>query len=121
MSCLNSTFAKLLAWPLVVALALATLPALAQERVRVLQGTAFWEGDPGPISDSYWVSGLYKYDPNGYMERNPRDSDQFHLMTLFGDHAGKANCVFRRRVVISSWDFQHPHVRVCRTPPGDER
>lgn len=117
---LHSTFAKLSGATLATILVLAAVPAVASN-IRTLQGTSFWEGDPGPISDSYWVSGLYKYDPNGYMERNPRDPDQLHLMTLYGDHAGKANCVFRRRVVISSWDYQHPHVRVCRRPPGDER
>lgn len=115
----HSLSAKLPIGALAAMLTLASLPAAAG--VRMLQGTAFWEGDPGPITDSYWVSGQYKYDPNGYLERNPRDPDQFHLMTLYGDHAGKANCVYRRRVVVSDWDFRHPHVRVCRVPPGGER
>jgi hypothetical protein len=40
-------------------------------------------------------------------------------MTVYADHAGKQNCVFRKRVTISTWDFQHPYLRVCRTPPKD--
>ena len=42
-----------------------------------------------------------------------------HLMTVIGDHAGKANCVFRQRVPVSTWEFQHPILRVCRAPPKD--
>ena len=98
--------------------ALAVAPARAQQQ-RVISGQAFWEGDPGPITDSYWTSGQYKYDPNGYMERNWRDPDQLHLMTVIGNHAGKTNCVFRRRVTITTWDFQHPILRVCRARPKD--
>ena len=97
-----------------------SVPALAQKgAVRTIQGQAFWDGDPGPISEPYWTQGQYKYDPNGYLERNARDPDQFHLMTVIGDHAGKPNCVFRRRVTVSTWDFQHPILRVCRAPPKD--
>lgn len=93
-------------------------PAEAQ-KVKYANGTAYWDGDPGPIDDTFWTSGQYKYDPNGYMERNYRDPDSYHLMTIYADHAGKENCVFRRRVVVSTWDFNHPIVRVCRKPPKD--
>lgn len=114
----GSTLPKFFSAGLAAALVLAALPAAAQ-KMRVLQGEAFYEGDPGPISDSYWVSGQYKYDPNGYLERNWREPDQNRSMTVYGDHAGRANCVFRTRVMNSSWDFQHPHIRVCRVPPRD--
>lgn len=117
----QSELAKYFGIGLAAALTLAAASPAAAQNVRVLQGTPFWEGDPGPITDSYWVGGQYKYDPNGYMERNFWDPDQLHLMTLYGDHSGKANCVFRRRVAISTWEYQHPIVRVCRKPPGDER
>jgi hypothetical protein len=104
----------------VVALAAATAsPALAQ-KLRYANGAAYWDVDPGPIDPgAYWTSGLYKYDPNGYLERNWRDADQLHEMTVYADHAGKANCVFRKRVVVSTWDFQHPYLRVCRKPQKD--
>ncbi|MGO9429617.1 hypothetical protein [Rhodoblastus sp.] len=103
------------------ALMAASLASPAQaQNIKTANGTAYWDKDPGPIDPgSYWTSGQYKYDPNGYMERNWRDPDQFHLMTLYADHAGKQNCVFRRRVVVSTWDFQHPYLRVCRRPQTD--
>jgi hypothetical protein len=94
-------------------------PAQAQN-VRYANGTAYWDVDPGPINPgSYWTSGQYKYDPNGYMERNWRDPDQFHEMTVYADHAGKQNCVFRKRVTVTTWDFEHPYLRVCRKPQKD--
>jgi hypothetical protein len=94
---------------------LATAPAAQAQHIRTVNGTSFWDVDPGPIDPGpYWTSGQYKYDPNGYLERNWRDPDQYHEMTLYADHAGKENCVFRKRVVISSWDFEHPYLRVCR-------
>ncbi|WP_374545922.1 hypothetical protein [Rhodoblastus sp.] len=102
-------------------LALSGQPAAAGDNVRVLQGESFWEGDPGPVSDPYWTQGQYKYDPNGYLLRNWRDADQFHLMTVIGPHSGKDNCVFRRRVTVSDWEFRHPFLRVCRTPPNDKK
>ncbi len=90
-----------------------------QGKVRVVQGETFWDVDPGPIYEPYWTQGQYKYDPNGYLLRSYRDADQLHLMTVIGDHSGKANCVFRRRVPVSTWEFQHPILRVCRAPPKD--
>jgi hypothetical protein len=94
------------------------LAAAGPGTMGVAGGQSYWEGDPGPISDPYWTSGQYKFDPNGYMQRNWWDPE-YHPMTVFGDHSGKENCVFRRRVQITSWDFQHPILRICRTPPKD--
>jgi hypothetical protein len=103
------------------ALAAATLASPAQaQQIRSANGTLYWNKDPGPIDPGpYWTSGQYKYDPNGYMERVARDPDQFHEMTVYADHAGKENCVFRRRVVVTTWDFNHPYLRVCRRPQKD--
>jgi hypothetical protein len=86
--------------------------------IRVAGGQSYWEGPPGPITDPYWTSGQYKYDPNGYMERSRWDPE-YHSMTVIGPHSGTENCVFRRRVQITSWDYQHPILRVCRAPPKD--
>ncbi len=110
------------AWALariVAVSALAAAPGFAAPagNIRTIDGTAFWDGDPGPINPgSFWTSGQYKYDPNGYLERNARDPDQMHLMTLYGAHSGRENCVFRRRVAVTTWDFNHPYLRVCRHP-----
>ena len=109
----------LLAGAAALTVAALASPARAQ-KMRYANGTAYWDVDPGKIDPgSYWTSGLYKYDPNGYLERNWRDADQVHEMTVYADHAGKENCVFRKRVIITSWDFQHAYLRVCRKPPID--
>ena len=95
--------------------ALASSPAAWAQNIKTVNGTPYWDVDPGPIDPgAYWTSGLYKYDPNGYLERNWRDPDQVHDMTVYANHSGKANCVFRKRVAVSTWDFNHPYLRVCR-------
>ncbi len=110
--------APLLAVCLAGVSALSTLPVLASN-IRTAQGERYWSGDPGPIDPgSYWTSGQYKYDPNGYLERNRFDSDQNRLMTVYAEHSGKERCVFRARVVVSNWDFNHPYLRVCRPDGG---
>ena len=38
--------------------------------IGVAGGSILLGGRPGQITDPYWTSGQYKYDPNGYMERN---------------------------------------------------
>lgn len=103
---------------LAVAFLLSGATTAGAQSMRVAGGQAYWEGDPGPINEPYWTQGQYKYDPNGYLERGWRDPE-YHPMTVIGEHSGKANCVFRKRVVISTWEFQHPILRVCRTPPRD--
>ncbi len=83
--------------------------------MRVVDGQAYWRGDPGPIDPGpFWDSGQYKYDPNGYMDRINRSADQMHEMIVFADHSGKARCVFRKRVVVENWDYYHPYIQVCR-------
>ena len=90
--------------------------------IRTAQGESYWSGDPGPIDPgSFWTSGQYKYDRNGYMERNRFESDQNRLMTVYDEHSGKPRCVFRQRVMITNWDFQHPYLRVCRPEGGPLR
>ncbi|MCI4677466.1 hypothetical protein K9U39_18375 [Rhodoblastus acidophilus] len=99
-------------------LALSGLEAAHAANIKVAGGQAYWEGDPGPVNDPYWTSGQYKYDPYGYMERNRWDPE-YHPMTVIGPHSGAENCVFRRRVQISNWDYNHPILRVCRAAPKD--
>ena len=101
----------------VLVLALLPAAALAQTgHMKVVNGEAYWDVDPGPIDPgSYWTSGLYKYDPNGYMERQGgRDPEPPHEMTVYADHSGKERCVFRQRVTNSDWEMRHPYLRVCR-------
>jgi len=105
-------------WKLSVTVLLALVGRqAAAQNVRVVQGEAFWEGDPGPITDSYWLSGQYKYDPYGFLERDATDPDQFRHMTVIARHPGAANYIFRKRVVITDWDMRHPDLRICRFPP----
>jgi hypothetical protein len=92
--------------------------AAGGDNIRTAGGQSYWEGPPGPVTDPYWTSGQYKYDPNGYMLRSRWDPE-YHPMTVIGPHAGNENCVFRRRVQISDWDYRHPFLRVCRAPPKD--
>ncbi|HUO54940.1 MAG TPA: hypothetical protein VMU18_09375 [Rhodoblastus sp.] len=99
-------------------ISIATAAQSHPGQMRTAEGQAYWEGDPGPVTDPYWTQGQYKYDPNGYLERNWRDPE-YHPMTVIGEHSGKANCVFRQRVQITAFDYYHPIVRVCRTPPHD--
>ena len=89
-------------------------------KMRIVDGQAFWDEDPGPITEPYWTQGQYKYDPNGYLLRDRWDPE-YHPMTVIGEHSGKANCVFRQRVTVTTWEFEHPILRVCRKPPNDKK
>lgn len=116
----HSAASKAILAAVLASISAALSPSARADNVRVIEGQAFWTGDPGPVSDPYWTQGQYKYDPNGYLERNWFDPE-YHPMTVIGEHEGKANCVFRRRVTITTWEFQHPILRICRTPPDDSR
>ena len=84
--------------------------------MKIVDGQAYWDVDPGPVDPgSFWTSGQYKYDPDGYLETNRWDPGP-HVFTVYADHAGKANCVFRARVVNSDWERRHLYLRVCRKP-----
>ncbi len=84
--------------------------------MKTVNGQAYWDEDPGPVDPgTFWTSGQYKYDPEGYLDRNRWDVG-VQVNTVYAEHAGKANCVFRKRVVNSSWDERHPYLRVCRRP-----
>ncbi len=91
----------------------ATQPALAQS-MRVVNGQAYWRGDPGQVSPgAFWTGGEYKNDPNhylGYWSTDPAD----YTDVVYADHSGGARCVWRKRVVNSDWEFHHPFVKVCR-------
>ena len=94
----------------------ATLASDARGQVRTVNGVSYYDVDPGPIDPgTFWTSGQYKYDPNGYMDRGRWDAG-VRVMTVFASHAGGANCVFRKRVIIDDWDSRHPYLRVCRRP-----
>ena len=86
----------------------------AQAEQRVVNGQAYWEGDPGPIDPGpYWTSGQRKYDRHHYMSWYGKDPQDYR-MTVYAEHSGKARCVWRRRVINTEWEFQHPYLRVCR-------
>ncbi len=100
---------------LAAAVVLGGPPAHAAGGVRTVDGQSFWRGDPGPVDPGpYWTSGQYKYDPNGYLDRVNRWGEPIYDMTVYADHTGRARCVFRKRVVVDSWEFDHPLIRVCR-------
>jgi hypothetical protein len=99
----------------VILIGAATLASDACAQIRTANGVSYYDVDPGPIDPgTFWTSGQYKYDPNAYMDRTRWDIGR--PMTVFAPHAGKTNCVFRKRVVVDDWDFRHPYVRVCRRP-----
>ena len=100
----------------ILAMALfAVAPAAEAARIKVADGEAYWDEDPGAIDPGpFWTSGQYKYDPNGYLDRYPRNAEQVRNMTVYADHAGKERCVFRKRLITTNWDYEHPYLRVCR-------
>jgi hypothetical protein len=98
---------------LAVAAVAAIQPAKAQS-MRTVNGQSYWRGDPGPVDPgSFWDSGEYKYDPHhylGYWATDPAD----YTDVVYADHSGAARCVWRKRVVNSNWEYQHPYMKVCR-------
>ncbi len=101
----------------IVGLALATFaapPSAEAQAVRNVDGQAYWSGNPGAVDPgSFWDSGEYRYDPHhflGYWSGDPADYSD----VVYADHAGRARCVWRKRVTNTEWDFQHPYLRVCR-------
>ncbi len=99
------------------AMTMAASVALADGgRTKTVNGVSYWDVDPGPIDPgTFWTSGQFKYDPNGYMDLNRWDLG-VQVNTVYADHAGKSNCVFRKRVINTDWDSRHPYLRVCRRP-----
>jgi hypothetical protein len=91
----------------------AVPPAHAQD-VRVVDGEAFWTGNPGPVAPgSFWTSGQYRYDPHHYLDFWGSDPADNHNV-VFADHPGAARCVWRKRVVNSEWENLNPYLLVCR-------
>jgi hypothetical protein len=101
----------------VVLLAIAAFvaPSVAgAQSMRIVNGQAYWRGDPGPIDPgAFWTGGEFQYDPQHYLGSRGSDAANY-LDVVYADHAGKERCVWRKRVVNSNWDFQHPYLRVCR-------
>lgn len=96
-------------------LASAPLAQAGPGDVRTVNGVGFYQGYPGPVTDPFWTSGQYKYDPHGYMDINRWDTG-IHVNTVYARHSGGGNCVFRKRVIVDDWDSRHPFVRVCLHP-----
>jgi hypothetical protein len=93
--------------------AIAAQSAQAQS-MRVVNGQAYWRGDPGPVApDPYWVGGQYKYDPYHFLSYYGSDPEDYQE-AVAADHRGADRCVWRKRVVNSDWEFHHPYIRVCR-------
>lgn len=87
----------------------------AQAGMRAVDGQAYWEGDPGPVAPGpYWTGGQHEYDRHHYNSYYGDDPQGF-TMTVYAQHAGKARCVWRRRVINTGWEFRHPYLRVCRS------
>ena len=80
----------------------------------MVDGQAYWSGDPGPIDPgAYWTSGQRYADPHHYMSWYGKDP-QDYTMTVYAPHAGASRCVWRARVINTYWEFAHPYIRVCR-------
>jgi hypothetical protein len=98
---------------LAMAVFATTSPAQAQH-VRTVDGQSYWTGDPGPVAPgSFWADGEYKYDPNhflAYWAEDPQD----YADVVHADHEGAARCVWRKRVVNSDWEYEHPYLRIRR-------
>ncbi len=94
--------------------AFAAAPSAKAQSVRHAGGQAYWSGNPGPVDPgAFWDSGEYKYDPNHYLSDWSRDQADYSDV-VYAPHRGPARCVWRKRVVNSEWEFQHPYLRVCR-------
>jgi hypothetical protein len=101
-----------------MALALAAVAALgavpAAAAMRIVDGQAYWSGDPGPVDPgAYWTSGQRYADPDHYMSWYGKDP-QDYTMVVYAPHAGASRCVWRARVINTYWEFAHPYIRVCR-------
>lgn len=101
-------------YTLLGALACAVLtaePAMAKpDDIRFLNGVFVYEGDPGPIDPAKAPGAT---DPDMHLVID-NSGAALHFNTLYGEHNGAANCVFRQRVIVNDWDRNHPYVRVCR-------
>ncbi len=90
----------------------AAVPAAAA--MRIADGQAYWSGNPGPVDPgAYWSSGQIYADPHHYMSWYGTDPQDYRL-TVYAPHAGVSRCVWRERVLITDWQFEHPYLRVCR-------
>jgi hypothetical protein len=90
----------------------AAVPAAAA--MRIVDGQAYWSGDPGPVDPgAYWTAGQRYADPHHYMSWYGKDP-QDYTMIVYARHAGASRCVWRARVVNTYWEFAHPYLRVCR-------
>jgi hypothetical protein len=81
-----------------------------------IQGQSFWTGsletsDPGTFFDS----GQARFDPNGYLDYGEGDEDLAdQRQIIYANHPGAARCILRKRVVNTTWEFEHPYLAICR-------
>lgn len=88
-------------------------PMASHAAMRVVDGQAYWTGDPGPVDGgAFYDSGQAAADPHHYLSWYGEDPQDYR-MTIRASHAGPAGCVLRQRVMITDWDFRHPYLRVC--------
>lgn len=94
------------------ALSLAMLhPAAAG--MKTVDGQAYWTGDPGPVDPgAFYQGGQYRSDPHHYLSWYGEDP-QDYKMVVHAPHSGDNRCVWRKRVVNTSWEFHHPYIMVC--------
>ncbi|MDI9848946.1 hypothetical protein QM467_12855 [Rhodoblastus sp. 17X3] len=100
---------------LAVIAAAASLGALhpAAAGMKVVDGQAYWTGDPGPVNPgAFYEGGQYKYDPRHYLSWYG-SSPQDYKMMVHAAHSGNSRCVWRKRVINSNWEFHHPYIMVC--------
>jgi hypothetical protein len=95
--------------------ATASLASLhpAAAGMRIVEGQAYWTGDPGPVNPgAFFEGGQYKYDPHHYLSWYG-DTPQNYKMIVHAAHSGDSRCVWRKRVINSNWEFHHPYIMVC--------
>ncbi len=60
----------------------AAVPASAA--MRIIDGQAYWSGDPGPVDPgAYWTSGQRYADPHHYMSWYGKDPQDYEMTALF--------------------------------------
>jgi len=81
--------------------------------MKTVDGQAYWTGDPGPVDPgAFYEGGQYRADPHHYLSWYGEDP-QDYKMVVHAPHSGDSRCVWRKRVVNTSWEFRHPYIMVC--------
>ena len=81
--------------------------------MKVVDGQAYWTGDPGPVSPgAFYEGGQYKYDPAPLPELVWRHSAELQDDGARGAF-GKQPLRLAQAGVNSNWEFHHPYIMVC--------